>query len=156
MLSCVTKHGFIFRVDMRLRPFGDSSSIIINFKALEKYFKLQGRDWERYAYLKADVITGSFHHKKYLSDIIKNFVYKSYNDYTVKASIRNMKLSIIKETNTKKLTNNIKLGAGGIREVEFMVQCLQLVYGGKNRLLQTQKLKKGFISTRPCWNFKKN
>lgn len=134
-----TADGFVYRVDMRLRPFGDSGPLVLTFNAMEDYYQEQGRDWERYAMLKARLIgEGKYHHQ--LSNLLRPFVYRRYIDFSVIDSLRRMKGMIAQEVRRKQLDNNIKLGAGGIREVEFIVQVFQLIRGGRIKELQERNL----------------
>lgn len=134
-----TEDGFVYRVDMRLRPFGESGPLVLTFNAMEDYYQEQGRDWERYAMLKARLIGKGKYHGK-LSDLLRPFVYRRYIDFSVIDSLRRMKMMIAQEVRRKKLTGNIKLGAGGIREVEFIVQVFQLIRGGRIKDLQQRNL----------------
>ncbi|MCJ8319072.1 MAG: bifunctional [glutamate--ammonia ligase]-adenylyl-L-tyrosine phosphorylase/[glutamate--ammonia-ligase] adenylyltransferase, partial [Colwellia sp.] len=134
-----TADGFVYRVDMRLRPFGESGPIVMSFNAMENYYQEQGRDWERYAMLKARLLGSSIYHQE-LTEMLKPFVYRRYIDFSVIDSLRRMKMMIAQEVRRKHLTNNIKLGAGGIREVEFIVQVFQLIRGGRLKSLQQRNL----------------
>ena len=134
-----TEDGFVYRVDMRLRPFGESGPLVLTFNAMEDYYQEQGRDWERYAMLKARLIGEGKYHGN-LSDLLRPFVYRRYIDFSVIDSLRRMKTMIAQEVRRKKLTGNIKLGAGGIREVEFIVQVFQLIRGGRIKDLQQRNL----------------
>ncbi|MDO6445559.1 bifunctional [glutamate--ammonia ligase]-adenylyl-L-tyrosine phosphorylase/[glutamate--ammonia-ligase] adenylyltransferase [Colwellia sp. 1_MG-2023] len=134
-----TEDGFVYRVDMRLRPFGESGPLVLTFNAMEDYYQEQGRDWERYAMLKARLIGEGKYHGN-LSDLLRPFVYRRYIDFSVIDSLRRMKTMIAQEVRRKKLTDNIKLGAGGIREVEFIVQVFQLIRGGRIKDLQQRNL----------------
>ncbi len=134
-----TADGFVYRVDMRLRPFGESGPLVLTFSAMEDYYQEQGRDWERYAMLKARLIGDSIYHEQ-LSTLLKPFVYRRYIDFSVIDSLRRMKMMISQEVRRKQLTNNIKLGAGGIREIEFIVQVFQLIRGGRIKALQQRRL----------------
>jgi len=138
-LHQVTCDGFVYRVDMRLRPFGDSGPLVLTFNAMEDYYQEQGRDWERYAMLKARVIGQSQYHEQ-LSSMLRPFVYRRYIDFSVIDSLRRMKMMIAQEVRRKQLINNIKLGAGGIREIEFIVQVFQLIRGGRVKELQQRSL----------------
>jgi len=138
-LHQVTSDGFVYRVDMRLRPFGDSGPLVLTFNAMEDYYQEQGRDWERYAMLKARVIGQSKYHQQ-LSSMLRPFVYRRYIDFSVIDSLRRMKMMIAQEVRRKQLVNNIKLGAGGIREIEFIVQVFQLIRGGRVTELQQRSL----------------
>lgn len=138
-LNQKTEDGFVYRVDMRLRPFGESGPLVLTFNAMEDYYQEQGRDWERYAMLKARLIgEGKYH--GILSDLLRPFVYRRYIDFSVIDSLRRMKVMIAQEVRRKKLIGNIKLGAGGIREVEFIVQVFQLIRGGRIKDLQQRNL----------------
>ena len=134
-----TADGFVYRVDMRLRPFGESGPLVITFDAMEDYYQEQGRDWERYAMLKARLIGEGEYHQQ-LTDMLRPFVYRRYIDFSVIDSLRRMKMMISQEVRRKQLVNNIKLGAGGIREVEFIVQVFQLIRGGRIKSLQNRRL----------------
>lgn len=138
-LNQQTVDGFVYRVDMRLRPFGESGPLVLTFNAMEDYYQEQGRDWERYAMLKARLIGQGEYHGK-LSKLLRPFVYRRYIDFSVIDSLRRMKMMISQEVRRKQLVNNIKLGAGGIREVEFIVQVFQLIRGGRIKALQQRNL----------------
>jgi len=138
-----TADGFVYRVDMRLRPFGESGPLVLTFSAMEDYYQEQGRDWERYAMLKARVlptIDGESKYHQELSSLLRPFVYRRYIDFSVIDSLRRMKSMISQEVRRKQLINNIKLGAGGIREIEFIVQVFQLIRGGRVKELQQRRL----------------
>lgn len=140
-LDHITKDGFVYRVDMRLRPLGDSGPLVLSFSAMEDYYQEQGRDWERYAMVKAKVLGDQQEpYAKELYQMLKPFIYRRYIDFSVLQSLRNMKGMIEREVRRRGLTNNIKLGAGGIREVEFIVQVFQLIRGGRVITLQTRSL----------------
>lgn len=134
-----TADGFVYRVDMRLRPFGESGPLVLSFNAMENYYQDQGRDWERYAMLKARLIGEGQYHGQ-LTNMLRPFVYRRYIDFSVIDSLRRMKAMIAQEVRRKQLNNNIKLGAGGIREVEFIVQVFQLIRGGRVVDLQHRNL----------------
>ena len=135
-----TADGFVFRVDMRLRPYGQSGALVLNFAALEEYYLTQGRDWERYAMIKARVVTGDPVDADYLTAMLRPFIYRKYLDYGSIESLRDLKRTINREVSRKGMQDNIKLGPGGIREVEFIAQALQLIRGGRDTQLQTQSL----------------
>ncbi|MDQ9092304.1 bifunctional [glutamate--ammonia ligase]-adenylyl-L-tyrosine phosphorylase/[glutamate--ammonia-ligase] adenylyltransferase [Pseudoalteromonas haloplanktis] len=141
-LNQSTVDGQVFRVDMRLRPFGESGPLVMSFTAIEDYYQDQGREWERYAMLKGRLIGAPTRYSDEFYQLLKPFVYRRYIDFSVIESLRKMKQMIAQEVRRKRLTNNIKLGAGGIREVEFVVQALQMVRGGREANLQTQSLQK--------------
>jgi glutamate-ammonia-ligase adenylyltransferase len=140
MLSNTTADGFVYRVDVRLRPFGDSGPLAVSLSALESYLAQHGRDWERYAYVKARVINDWPGAENLYRDILRPFIYRRYLDYGVFSSLRDMKSMIQAEVEKKEFRDNIKLGSGGIREIEFIVQSLQLVRGGTNDDLQDRQL----------------
>lgn len=108
---------------MRLRPFGDSGPLVLSFAALEDYYREQGRDWERYAMVKARIMGDSDDaYANELRAMLRPFVFRRYIDFSVIQSLRNMKGMIAREVRRRGLKDNIKLGAGGIREIEFIVQ----------------------------------
>ncbi|MCO6545642.1 MAG: bifunctional [glutamate--ammonia ligase]-adenylyl-L-tyrosine phosphorylase/[glutamate--ammonia-ligase] adenylyltransferase [Gilliamella sp.] len=140
-LDQITEDGFVYRVDMRLRPLGDGGPLVLSFSSMEDYYQEQGRDWERYAMVKAKVLGDQ--HAPYVGELyqmFKPFVYRRYIDFSVLQSLRNMKSMIEREVRRRGLKNNIKLGAGGIREIEFIVQVFQLIRGGRVVGLQTRSL----------------
>ncbi len=130
VLSKKTSDGFVYRVDIRLRPFGDSGPPAVSVPALETYLVGHGRDWERYAYVKARVINEWAGADDFYEQILRPFVYRRYLDFGVFGSLREMKSMIEAEVQRKEFQDNIKLGRGGIREIEFIVQTLQLVRAG--------------------------
>ncbi len=139
-LSSVTPLGFVFRVDMRLRPFGESGPLAVSFDAMETYYQMHGREWERYALIRARPIAGDKDAGETLVKLLHPFVYRRYIDYGMLEALRDMKALIAAEVRRKGLTGNIKLGAGGIREVEFIVQSFQLTRGGRTPALQDCRL----------------
>jgi glutamate-ammonia-ligase adenylyltransferase len=141
-LDAPTLDGFVFRVDMRLRPYGSSGSLVLSFNALEQYYQDQGRDWERYAMIKARVVAGDQDAGKELLDMLRPFVYRRYLDFSAIDALRSMKQLIQQEVRRKGMAANIKLGAGGIREVEFIAQAFQLIHGGRDLSLQQRPLLK--------------
>lgn len=148
-LDNTTIDGFVFRTDMRLRPYGESGPLVMNFASVEEYYQDQGRDWERYAMVKARIITseglpsaeaeGSASGQELLS-ILRPFTYRQYVDYSAFESLRSMKAMINTEVRRRGLQTNVKLGSGGIREIEFVVQAFQLIRGGQEQELQTREL----------------
>ncbi len=130
--------GFVFRVDMRLRPYGDSGPLVMTTDQLETYYESQGREWERYAMVKARVVAGSQAAGAELMQALRPFVYRRYLDFGALESLRDMKEMIEAEVEKRGLEDNIKLGAGGIREVEFLGQAFQLIRGGRERGLQVR------------------
>ena len=136
-----TFDGFCYRVDMRLRPFGDSGPLVMSYAALEDYYQEQGRDWERYAMIKARVMgRESFSQYQELRQMLRPFVFRRYIDFSAIQSLRRMKSMISSEVRRRGLNNNIKLGAGGIREVEFIAQSFQLIRGGREPSLRHRGL----------------
>ncbi|MDO9759053.1 bifunctional [glutamate--ammonia ligase]-adenylyl-L-tyrosine phosphorylase/[glutamate--ammonia-ligase] adenylyltransferase [Glaesserella parasuis] len=141
-LDEITLDGFVYRTDMRLRPFGDSGALVLSFTAMEDYYQEQGRDWERYAMIKAKILgedLTNINHK-YLKQMLRPFVYRRYLDFSAIQSLREMKQKISREVLRRGLVDNIKLGAGGIREVEFIVQTFQMMRGGRDKILQQRSL----------------
>ncbi|NRF31946.1 bifunctional [glutamate--ammonia ligase]-adenylyl-L-tyrosine phosphorylase/[glutamate--ammonia-ligase] adenylyltransferase [Vibrio coralliilyticus] len=136
-----TFDGFCYRVDMRLRPFGDSGPLVMSYAALEDYYQEQGRDWERYAMIKARVM-GREMYPQYqeLRQMLRPFVFRRYIDFSAIQSLRRMKSMISSEVRRRGLSNNIKLGAGGIREIEFIAQVFQLIRGGREPNLRQRGL----------------
>ncbi len=140
LLDAATVDGYVFRVDMRLRPFGDSGPLVVSFAALEDYLQSHGRDWERYAWVKARAITGEAAYATLFKDTVRPFVYRRYLDFGVFESLREMKALISREIVRRDLVDDVKLGDGGIREVEFIAQAFQLLRGGSDPRLQCNSL----------------
>lgn len=132
-LDDVTEDGFVFRVDMRLRPFGSEGALVSCLDALEDYYQNYGREWERYAWIKGRVVAGP---DKALTRVLKPFVFRKYLDFNAYASMRDLKVQIQRDVMQRGLEDNIKLGRGGIREVEFIAQVFQLIRGGQDTDLQ--------------------
>ncbi len=130
LLSDVTEDGFCFRVDMRLRPYGDSGPLVCDFDFLDTYFVTQGREWERYAWIKARPLTGSSHAQ--LDGIVRPFVFRKYLDYATLAAMRGLHAEVRRDVERRERAGDVKLGPGGIREVEFIAQALQLIRGGRD------------------------
>lgn len=147
-LDNVTADGFVFRVDMRLRPYGQSGALVSNFDALEEYYQSQGREWERYAMVKARIISHNGkvcgeQFKAYeaeLNQTLRSFTFRKYIDFSVIEALRNLKQMIMQEVKRRRLMDDIKLGAGGIREIEFITQVFQLIRGGRDQELQDNRL----------------
>lgn len=137
-LNDVTEDGFVFRVDMRLRPYGDEGPLAMSFDGMELYYATQGREWERYALIKARVIAGDQAAGQRLMDMLRPFVFRRYLDYGAFAQLRDMKQMIEREMARKGMRDNIKLGPGGIREIEFIGQLFQLIRGGREPELQAR------------------
>ncbi|HLQ11815.1 MAG TPA: bifunctional [glutamate--ammonia ligase]-adenylyl-L-tyrosine phosphorylase/[glutamate--ammonia-ligase] adenylyltransferase [Steroidobacteraceae bacterium] len=135
-LDAPTADGLAYRVDMRLRPFGASGPLVASAAAFEDYLERHGREWERYAWIKARAVTGAALYQDVFQGSVRPFVYRRYLDFGVFESLREMKALIEREVERRELKDNIKLGPGGIREIEFIVQSLQLIRGGSERRLQ--------------------
>ena len=140
VLDEVTADGFVYRVDIRLRPFGKDGPLAMSFSGMEHYYQSQGRDWERYAMIKAKLITGREEDKKYLQSLLTPFVFRRYLDFSMIESIREMKAMINVQMKRKGMTDNIKLGRGGIREIEFIGQTLQLIRAGREPELRERSI----------------
>ncbi len=136
VLDEVTAEGFVFRTDTRLRPFGESGPLVMNFDGMEAYYLTQAREWERYAMIKARPVAGDPESGARLMAMLKPFVYRRYLDYGAFEELRLLKLKINEELQRKDRLDNIKLGAGGIREIEFIGQAFQLIRGGQEPALQ--------------------
>lgn len=134
----ITSDGFVFRVDLRLRPNGDSGALISSLAAMETYYQEQGRDWERYAMAKARVVSSSLNNPLWFEQLITPFVYRRYVDFSVIESLRSMKAMIEREVQLNPRLDDLKRGQGGIREVEFIIQSMQLIRGGRLPQLRTQ------------------
>ncbi|GAL13082.1 glutamate-ammonia-ligase adenylyltransferase [Vibrio astriarenae] len=143
---------------MRLRPFGESGPLVMSYAALEDYYQEQGRDWERYAMVKARVM-GREMYPEYqeLRKMLRPFVFRRYIDFSAIQSLRRMKSMITSEVRRRGLSNNIKLGAGGIREVEFIAQVFQLIRGGREPGLRAGGYSKHWmpLMSLPCCSLKR-
>jgi len=143
LLSDRTEDGFAFRVDMRLRPYGGSGPLVSSFDALEAYFVAQGREWERYAWIKARPVTGApagaagSRHAELMA-IVRPFVFRKYLDYATLSAMRRLHAEVRRDVARRELANHVKLGPGGIREIEFVAQALQLIRGGRDRELMAR------------------
>ncbi|MCK9200856.1 MAG: bifunctional [glutamate--ammonia ligase]-adenylyl-L-tyrosine phosphorylase/[glutamate--ammonia-ligase] adenylyltransferase [Gallionella sp.] len=136
-INDLTADGYVFRVDMRLRPYGDSGPLVMSFAALEEYLVSQGREWERYAWIKARVISPAENpHIDELSKLAQPFVFRKYLDFGAIDSMRKLHAQIRQEVQRRDRLNNIKLGPGGIREIEFTAQVFQLIRGGRDARLR--------------------
>ncbi len=140
VLADNTEDGFVYRVDLRLRPWGDSGPVVLSHAALEHYYQLHGREWEQYAMVKARVISGSDAERADLRAILQPFVYRRYHDYRVFEGLASMKDKIDAQARTRGMRDNIKLGPGGIREIEFCVQAFQILRGGRIRKLRSSRI----------------
>lgn len=139
-LNTRTVDGFVFRVDTRLRPFGDSGPLVANMDFMEEYYQSQAREWERYAMIKARVIAGDMQAGAQLMEMLRPFVYRRYLDYGAIESLRSMKHAISENLRKKGMRDNVKLGPGGIREIEFLGQSFQLIRGGRDNDLQIRPI----------------
>ena len=137
LIDSVTHEGRVFRVDTRLRPFGDSGALVASYPSLENYYQQHGRDWERYALLKSRCITGPSEQTRAFQQLARRFVYRRYTDFSVIEGLRDMKALIDAERVSKDLASDVKRGPGGIREAEFVVQSHQLTHGGRIPAIQT-------------------
>ena len=141
VLDSVTADGFVYRVDMRLRPFGESGPLVVSAAAMENYCLVHGREWERYALIKARTIAGDYNEGEQLLQMLQGFMYRRYLDYGAIDSLREMKIMISREAARRYSGDHVKLGPGGIREVEFVTQLFQLIHGGRDRNLRGTSLK---------------
>ncbi|WP_346837746.1 bifunctional [glutamate--ammonia ligase]-adenylyl-L-tyrosine phosphorylase/[glutamate--ammonia-ligase] adenylyltransferase [Microbulbifer sp. SAOS-129_SWC] len=141
-LDAMTADGFVFRVDMRLRPYGDSGPLVSHFAALEDYYQTQGREWERYAMVKARPVAGPDDVAAELMELLRPFTYRRYIDFSAIDALREMKALIQRQVRARGMEDNIKLGRGGIREVEFIAQAFQLIRGGREPALRERNLLK--------------
>jgi len=140
LLDEVTADGFCHRVDLRLRPFGGAGRVALSFAAMEQYFQREGRDWERYAWQKARPVAGDRDAGERLLKTLRPFVYRRYLDYGALDGLRAMKALIVAEVARRELAGDIKRGPGGIREIEFLAQALQLIRGGREPALRRRRL----------------
>jgi len=137
LISEHTADGFVFRVDMRLRPYGDSGPLVVSFAALEEYLLSQGREWERYAWIKARVVApADCPQIADLTRLVQPFMFRKYMDFGAIDSMRGLHAQIRQEVRRSDRLNNIKLGPGGIREIEFTAQVFQLIRAGREAKLR--------------------
>ena len=136
LLAEPTHEGRVFRVDMRLRPWGESGPLASSLDALENYLIAHGREWERYAWIKGRALTGEAHAA--LEAIVRPFVYRKYLDYGSFAAMRELHAEVRAEVARRDLADHIKLGPGGIREIEFIAQAFQLIRGGRDATLRVR------------------
>ncbi|WP_029134556.1 bifunctional [glutamate--ammonia ligase]-adenylyl-L-tyrosine phosphorylase/[glutamate--ammonia-ligase] adenylyltransferase [Sedimenticola selenatireducens] len=139
-LNSQTVDGFVFRVDARLRPFGDAGALALSFDAMETYYQSHAREWERYAMIKARVVAGDAAAGREIMAMLQPFIYRRYLDFGAIESIRDMKRLIGRELKRKGMADNVKLGPGGIREIEFIGQAFQLIRGGREPELQIRPI----------------
>jgi len=135
-LAELTEHGYVFRVDTRLRPYGDSGPLVMSYDMLENYLITQGREWERYAWIKGRALTGDRGDE--LMELVRPFVFRRHLDYSAFSSMRELHDQVRREVARRDIADNIKLGPGGIREIEFIVQVFQLIRGGRDALLRAK------------------
>ena len=140
VLDAITEDGFVFRTDTRLRPFGDSGPLVMSFDAMEAYYQSQAREWERYAMVKARAIAGDLKAGRELEEFLRPFVYRRYLDYRALGELRELKRKITDELIRKDRQENVKLGPGGIREIEFIGQAFQLIRGGHEKGLRERRI----------------
>lgn len=140
LLDDVTADGFCHRVDLRLRPYGNAGRVAWSFSSMEQYFQREGRDWERYAWQKARPVAGDLDAGAQFLDLLRPFIYRRYLDYGALDGLRAMKAAIAAEVARKDLADDIKRGPGGIREIEFLAQALQLIRGGRDAELRQRAL----------------
>ncbi len=142
IIGSTVSGGMVFRVDLRLRPYGESGPLVMNFDSMEDYYQDQGREWERYALIKARIVAGDKAAGENLLERLKPFVYRRYLDFGAIESLRDMKKKIALQVMQKEMKENIKLGPGGIREIEFFAQIFQLIRGGVVPALQERNVVK--------------
>ena len=135
-----TADGFVYRVDMRLRPFGSQGPLVLSFDALEEYYQTHGRDWERYALIRARAVSGDLVLAAELLERLRPFVYRRYIDFGTLQSLRSLKAVMEQEVARKGMEHSVKHGPGGIREVEFTAQAFQMVRGGRTPALRYRRL----------------
>ena len=140
LLDEPTVDGFSHRVDLRLRPFGNAGRVALSFAGMDQYFQREGRDWERYAWLKARAVAGDTEAGEQWLQTLRPFVYRRYLDFTALDGLRDMKAAIAAEVARRELADDIKRGPGGIREIEFLAQALQLIHGGREPSLRERRL----------------
>jgi glutamate-ammonia-ligase adenylyltransferase len=147
LLNESTGDGFVFRVDMRLRPYGDSGPLACSLAMLEEYFIAQGREWERYAWIKGRIVArtpvpgpagGAPGYEAALTGTVQPFVFRRHLDFSAIASMRELSDQIRREVRRRDMLGNIKLGAGGIRQIEFVAQVFQLIRGGRDLALRSR------------------
>ncbi len=140
LLDKLDENGFVYRVDMRLKPFGSVGNLCVSFNSMRRYYLEHGRNWERYALIKMRPVAGHIEQGEKLLSELESFIYQRHVDYTAVESIDEMKKKIVTKAREQALANNLKLGNGGIREIEFIVQAYQLLYGGRMMTLRSQSL----------------
>ncbi len=144
LLNQVTMEGFVFRVDLRLRPHGASGGLVMPLNAMQNYYENSAREWERYALIRARIITGNLSAVNAIKKIITAFVYKAELDYSTLEPLRELQKKIDLENRINDTEQDIKRGAGGIRQIEFILQTQQLISGGEYRLLRSNSINQVF------------
>ena len=170
-LNDITADGYVFRVDMRLRPYGENGPLVMSFAMLKEYLITQGREWERYAWIKSRVIAGPCTKvSTIMEQIVQPFVFRKYLDFGAYESMRSMHSQIRQEVSRREIYDDVKLGPGGIREIEFIAQVFQLIRGGRNAELRIrptlailerlhkkgQLAKKAVVELMNAYNFLRN
>ena len=150
VLSQQTQDGFVFRVDTRLRPFGNSGALVPSLAGIDQYLQTTGRDWERYAWIRARAIAGNMETGEQFLREISPFMYRRYHDYGVMQSLREMKAMVDQKAGQAANKNNLKIGQGGIREIEFVAQMFQLIYGGRDPDLRMRSTLKALTYLGGC------
>ena len=140
LMSKTTEDGFVFRIDMRLRPFGASGPLVSSLTAMEDYYQIHGRDWERYALIRARAVAGATDEANEFLARLRPFIYRRYIDFGALESLRDMKALIRTEVARNGMQQNVKLGPGGIREIEFIGQAFQMVRGGRISSLRDRQI----------------
>ena len=135
-----TADGFVYRVDMRLRPFGTQGPLVLSFDAFEEYYQTHGRDWERYALIRARAVSGDMVLAAELLERLRPFIYRRYIDFGTLQSLRSLKVVMEQEVARKGMEHSVKHGPGGIREIEFTAQAFQMVRGGRTPALRYRRL----------------
>ena len=139
-LAATTAWGFVYRVDMRLRPFGESGQLAQSLESLDNYYRTHGRPWERHAMVKMRALTGQEEDIARLHAMVFPFVYRTYADFSMLDSLRDLKRMIAEDLTRQGRPDDLKLGVGGIREIEFIVQSYQLIHGGRDSALRGRSL----------------
>lgn len=140
VLSDITAEGYVYRVDLRLRPHGEAGRLALSFAAMEDYYQREGRNWERYAWVKARPVAGDRAAGEDLIRMLRPFVYRRYLDFPSLEALRELKRQVAAEVKRRNLADDIKLGSGGIREIEFTAQVFQLIRGGRDPALRDRRL----------------
>lgn len=139
-LDAVSEYGQVYRVDTRLRPYGTTGRLVWSTGAMQQYYLQEGRDWERYALLKAHAVAGDLSLGDELLSELQPFIFRRYLDYGLFAGVRQMRSDIATAAARRRHRDNLKLGPGGIREIEFLVYSLQLLRGGQQPALRQPNL----------------